>query len=97
MRIMVRYYGWVTYQTDKHGEEFTAPDQTTVRQLLSLVEQKYGPKIRRLCFPFGEDDRVMITINRSDLNDKQLFPQGLDTEIKQGDVVGFIGPRVAGG
>lgn len=92
MKITVRYYGWLTWETDKHFEEINIDSGTTVRQVIDWAAEKYGPKIKQLVYLFGEDGQVAATLNRFDLNDRETFPQGLETPFAEGDVLSLIGP-----
>lgn len=92
MKVMVRYYGWVNYETNKHFEEFVLEDDTSIHSLIELVAKKYGSKVKDLCLPGGETGQAAVTINRQDLNDRNIFPEWLDTRIRENDIVSLLGP-----
>jgi molybdopterin converting factor small subunit len=92
MKIMVRYYGFITYETNKHYEEINVDAGITVKGLFDKLTLQYGSRIRELCFPDGEMRQSSITVNRQDLNDKKLFPAGLDSVLQENDIVALIGP-----
>lgn len=96
MKIMVRYYGSIAYQTNKHNEELTIEDGMTIRNLFDQLVTRYGTRIRDLCFPTGEMRQCVVTINRQDLNNSLMFPDGLDTVIKENDTVALIGALSGG-
>lgn len=92
MKIMVRYYGYLTRETNKHYEEINVDDGTTIRTLFDKLVIQYGTRIRELCVPKGELRQSSVTVNRQDLRDSRLFPEGMDTVVQEGDIVALIGP-----
>ncbi|MGI6686323.1 MAG: MoaD/ThiS family protein [Bacillota bacterium] len=89
MRITVRYYGLVTYVTDRHYQELEVPEGSTLGQIIDLVVVRYGEKIRKMIFLLNQ---ITVTINRLDINDISIFPKGLDTRLTNGDIVSILGP-----
>jgi molybdopterin converting factor small subunit len=90
MHITVRYYGRITHVTLKHRDELEVEEGLTLRQLNDMVSKRYGKKAIEWCLP--RPNTALISINREDINDKEIFPDWLDTEIKEGDIVAYIGP-----
>ena len=90
MHITVRYYGRLTHVTMKHRDEMIVDEGLTLRQLNDIVTSRYGKDPVNWCLP--RPNVAWISINREDINDKNIFPDWLDTELKEGDIVGYIGP-----
>lgn len=92
MIITARYYGFLSSLTKKLMEEISLPEEATVSDLIALLEKKYGYKFRQLCFIrplYSEKDYLNIFVNTKDLNNLKLFPDGLNTLLKEGDIVSF--------
>ena len=92
MRITARYYAFVSSVTKKLMEELEVPEGTTVAGLIEMLTATYGPKFRKLCYIrplYSERDYFNINVNTKDLNDAKTFPDGLDTVLKDGDIVTF--------
>lgn len=92
MQIIVRYYGHLSHIAGHLKDEFEVEDGTTLKSLTDLVVKRYGQDIIKWCFPKGRDQIAWISINRYDVNDKKVFPDWIDTKLKEGDVVAYIGP-----
>jgi molybdopterin converting factor small subunit len=92
MRITARYYGFFSKVTGKLYETLEADDELAVKDLIEILARSYGYKFSRLCFirPLYSDREYMnICLNFLDLNSQQKFPLGLDTRLKEGDLVSF--------
>ncbi|MFZ5634053.1 MAG: MoaD/ThiS family protein [Bacillota bacterium] len=92
MRITLRYYGFVSSLTKKIHEEMTVGDSITVQGLIDCLTARYGYKFKDLCFikPLYSDRFYCnANLNNHDINDKKIYPGGLNTILKEGDVVSF--------
>jgi molybdopterin converting factor small subunit len=92
MRITARYYGFFSTLTKKLYEPVEVADSLKVKDLIEVLAKIYGYKISRLCFIrplYSERDYVNINLNFQDLNSAQKYPEGLQTELNDGDMVSF--------
>jgi molybdopterin converting factor small subunit len=92
MQITARYYGFFSTVTRKLYEPVEVDDESAVKDLIEVLARNYGYKFSRLCFIrplYSDRDYVNICLNFLDLNSLQKFPQGLDTRLKEGDLVSF--------
>ena len=91
MAVTVRIPAVLRGITQGAGEvECTSPH---VRGLLTELESRYPGMKDRLCEPDGQVRRfVNVYVNREDIR----FLQGLNTPLKDGDVVSIV-PAIAGG
>lgn len=92
MQITARYYGFFSKVTGKLYETLEVDDEVAVKDLIEILARSYGYKFSRLCFirPLYSDREYMnICLNFLDLNSQQKFPLGLDTRLKEGDLVSF--------
>lgn len=92
MLITVRYYGFVSSLTGRLHEKINLPDGITVRETIEVLTSRYGYKFKELCFLKPLYSRVSycnINLNARDLNDQRIYPAGLDTVLKDGDVLSF--------
>ena len=67
-------------------------DELAVKDLIEVLARSYGYKFSRLCFIrplYSDREYVNICLNFLDLNSQQKFPLGLDTRLKEGDLVSF--------
>lgn len=92
MQITARYYGFFSTVTRKLYEPVEVDDESAVKDLIEVLARSYGYKFSRLCFirPLYSDREYMnICLNFLDLNSLQKFPLGLETRLKEGDLVSF--------
>lgn len=92
MKITARYYGFFSTVTRKLYEPVEVDDGLAVKDLIEVLARSYGYKFSRLCFIrplYSEKEYANICLNFLDLNSLQKFPQGLDTRLKEGDLVSF--------
>ncbi len=92
MQITARYYGFFSKVTGKLYEPIEVDDGLAVKDLIEVLARSYGYKFSRLCFIrplYSDREYVNICLNFLDLNSLQKFPLGLDTRLKEGDLVSF--------
>ncbi len=92
MQITARYYGFFSTVTRKLYEVLEVDDEIAVKDLIEVLARIYGYKFSRLCFIrplYSDRDYVNICLNFLDLNSLQKFPLGLETRLKEGDLVSF--------
>jgi hypothetical protein len=92
MQITARYYGFFSKVTGKLYEPVEVDDELAVKDLIEILARSYGYKFSRLCFIrplYSDREYLNICLNFLDLNSLQKFPQGLETRLKEGDLVSF--------
>lgn len=92
MQITARYYGFFSTVTRKLYEPVEVSEESAVKDLIEVLARIYGYKFSRLCFIrplYSDRDYVNICLNFLDLNSLQKFPLGLETRLKEGDLVSF--------
>lgn len=92
MRIIARYYGFFSTITKKLYEPVEIADGLKIKDLVEALTKSYGYKFNRLCFIrplYSEKDFMNISLNYQDLNNAQKYPLGLNTDLKEGDMVSF--------
>lgn len=92
MQVTARYYGFFSTVTGRLFEKISIPEKFKVRDLIEKQVRRYGFKFRNLCFIrplYSEREYINIYINTLDLNDRGKFPSGLDTPLREGDIVSF--------
>ena len=92
MQITARYYGFFSMVTGKLYEPVEVDDELAVKELIEILARSYGYKFSRLCFIrplYSDREYLNICLNFMDLNSRQKFPQGLNTRLKEGDLVSF--------
>lgn len=92
MQITARYYGFFSKVTGKLYEALEVGDELAVRGLIEDLDRSYGYKFSRLCFIrplYSDREYLNICLNFLDLNSLQKFPQGLNTRLKEGDLISF--------
>ena len=92
MQVTARYYGFFSRVTGKLYEALEVGDELAVKGLIEVLERSYGYKFSRLCFIrplYSDREYLNICLNFLDLNSLQKFPQGLNTRLKEGDLVSF--------
>lgn len=96
MKLTMRYYGFFSTLTKKLQEqldlEYEVLNEISVRILVDKLTQTYGYKFGNLCFIrplYSDRDYVNIYLNTQDLNNISLFPNGLNTIVKDGDIITF--------
>jgi molybdopterin converting factor small subunit len=92
MQITARYYGFFSTVTRKLYEAMEVDNELAVKDLIELLAGSYGYRFSRLCFIrplYSDREYVNVCLNFLDLNSQQKFPLGLDTRLKEGDLVSF--------
>lgn len=92
MQITARYYGFFSTVTRKLYEPVEVDDESAVKDLIEVLARSYGYKFSRLCFIrplYSDREYANICLNFLDLNSLQKFPLGLETRLKEGDLVSF--------
>ena len=92
MQVTARYYGFFSRVTGKLYEPVEVGDELAVKDLIEILDRSYGYKFSRLCFIrplYSDREYLNICLNFLDLNSLQKFPQGLNTRLKEGDLVSF--------
>ena len=92
MQITARYYGFFSKVSGKLYEPVEVDDELAVKDLIEILAKSYGYKFSRLCFIrplYSDREYLNICLNFLDLNSLQKFPQGLNTRLKEGDLVSF--------
>ena len=92
LKFTARYYGFFSTITRKLDESLEIGDDCSVSDLIEKLTGIYGFKFRKHCFIrplYSEKDYTNIYINTQDLNNINIFPDGLNTCIKDRDIVTF--------
>jgi molybdopterin converting factor small subunit len=92
LKFTARYYGFFSTITRKLHEPLEISDHCSVNDLIDKLTGIYGFKFRKLCFIrplYSEKDYINVYINTQDINNPRIFPDGLNTAIKEGDIVTF--------
>ena len=92
MQINARYYGFFSKVTGKLYEPMEVDDELAVKDLIEILARSYGYRFSRLCFIrplYSDREYANICLNFLDINSQQKFPLGLDTRLKEGDLVSF--------
>jgi molybdopterin converting factor small subunit len=92
MQITARYYGFFSKVTGKLYEALEVGDELAVKDLIEILARSYGYKFSRLCFIrplYSDREYLNICLNFLDLNSRQKFSLGLETRLKEGDLVSF--------
>ncbi len=92
MQITARYYGFFSKVTGKLYEPIEVDDGLALKDLIEVLDRSYGYKFSRLCFIrplYSDREYLNVCLNFLDLNSQQKFPLGLDTRLKEGDLVSF--------
>jgi molybdopterin synthase sulfur carrier subunit len=94
MKVKVRFFTSLREITGKKVEEVQLQGIITVEELLTQLSAKYGKKFME--YLYNEKGKVYdylsILVNGKSTN----LLQGLDTELREGDVVAIL-PPVGGG
>ena len=92
MLIEIRYYGFFSSLTSKMFEKTEIKEGATMAELVDKLTNRFGYKFNKLCFIrplYSNKDYLNICINTLDLNMSKKFPDGIKTELKDGDIVSF--------
>jgi len=90
--VTARYYGFFSKVTGKISEVLDVADDSTVKNLVNDLAEGYGYRFEQLCFIrplYSDRDYANLCLNTLDLNIAKKFPEGLDTRLREGDVVSF--------
>ena len=92
MKVTARYYGFFSNVTSRLSEDLEVAEGSTIKALISFLGGRYGYKFERLCFIrplYSDRDYANLCINTLDVNSAKKFPSGLETSLKEGDVISF--------
>jgi molybdopterin converting factor small subunit len=92
MQITARYYGFFSTVTRKLYEPLDVDDGLSVKDLIGILESSYGYRFMRLCFIrplYSDREYANVCLNHLDLNVTHKFPRGIDTVLREGDIVSF--------
>jgi len=94
MKVEVKFFTSLREITGKKADEIQLQNIITVKELLTLLSEKYGKKFREYIYnKKGKvQDFLSFLVNGRNIN----VLQGFDTELKQGDIIAII-PPVGGG
>ena len=94
MKVEIRFFTTLREITGKRLEEIQFQNPITVEELLTRLSKKYGREFRE--YLYNEKGKVhsylSILVNGKSTN----VLQGLDTKLKEGDVIAIL-PPVGGG
>jgi len=94
MKVKVRFFTRLREITNKREDEIAVVDDTTVGNLLKLLEEKYGSEFRDYVRNKRGDFRDNLQYLINGKNARSL--QGFGTGLKEGDTMAII-PPVGGG
>ncbi|HDQ07147.1 MAG TPA: MoaD/ThiS family protein [Candidatus Bathyarchaeota archaeon] len=94
MKVEVKFFTSLREITGKKVDEIQLQTAITVKELLTLLSEKYGKNFREYVYDKqGKvQDYLSFLVNGKNIN----VLQGFDTELKQEDIVAII-PPVGGG
>ena len=94
MKIAIRFFGALRAAIGSRQIDLElGPARTTVGDLPEILNERYGEKVSKLLQGKEESfDYLRVLINGQD----QLVIQGLETELKDGDIVTLL-PPLSGG
>ena len=94
MKIAIRFFGALRAAIGSRQIDLElGPARTTVGDLPEILNERYGEKVSKLLQGKEESfDYLRVLINGQD----QLIIQGLETELKDGDIVTLL-PPLSGG
>jgi len=100
-KVTCKYFTTVLSITRKDEEIFEVAKGTTVEKFLDTVIKKYGDKFSKNVYSEGTINgkpykTPNIYLNKSRIQWVQDFPEGLQTKLKDGDILWF-GLIVGGG
>ena len=93
MRIKARFFTRIRELTDKREDEVETGEGFTLRELLRLLEERYGEEFRSYIKErAGTQGGIQFLINGRNAS----FLKGLGTVLKEGDVVALLPPSSGG-
>jgi len=94
LRVKVRYFTTLRELAGSSEEELVMKDGATLADLIETVASKYGREARNYLYEKGKvDPSIYFLINGK--NSHTL--SGLDTKLRNGDIVAIIPPIGGGG
>lgn len=96
INVSVRYLVNFSLVTGKKKEDLLIPENSTVKDLLDMLVEKYGDSLRKEIFSLGTDEikpHVLILLNGRSLDQ---FKEKLGTVLGYGDSVIFTFPVTGG-
>ena len=94
MRVKVRYFATLRELAESAEEEIKIEDDGTLDDLIEKVTSKYGKKARNLLRLYHKEADQSIYFFINGTNARML--SGVDTKLKEGDIIAII-PPVGGG
>jgi molybdopterin synthase sulfur carrier subunit len=94
MKIQVKFFTTLREITGKKGEEIELSSTITIKELLTRLSKEYGTEFMNYLYDEKGNIRshIQILINGRGID---VF-QGLETKLKEGDVIAIF-PPVGGG
>ena len=94
MKVEVRFFTSLREITGKKTEEIQLNDAVTVKELLTMLSNRYGKEFRDYVYNRKGEVQGFLSflVNGKNIN----VLEGFDTKLKQGDVVAIL-PPVGGG
>jgi molybdopterin synthase sulfur carrier subunit len=94
MKVEVKFFTSLREITGKKMDEIQLQSAITVKELLTLLSEKYGEKFREYVYNKERkvQDYLSFLVNGININ----VLQGFDTKLKEGDIIAII-PPVGGG
>lgn len=94
MKVTVKFFTTLREMTNKREEEIEVSDPLTVKELLSYLSEKYGPKF--VDYVYDEKGKARSYLQFL-INGRSItMLQGFETKLKDGDKFAII-PPVGGG
>jgi len=87
-KVIVKYLSFFREMAGKEKEEFSLPEEATVKTLLDELTKKYGDSWKELVDPDKPpEEGLLITVNSSLLK----LPADLELKLRDGDqvIIGF--------
>lgn len=90
--ITIRYYGFINSVTGRLYEKFKLKEGNTVGEAIEILTLRYGYKFKELCYIkplYSKISYCNVNLNAKDINDKKIYPHGLNTILNEGDTLSF--------
>jgi len=94
MKVEVKFFTSLREITGKKTDEIQLQDTITVKELLTMLSEKYGKNFHEYIYNKNGKVQAFLSflVNGKNIN----VLEGLDTKLKQGDTVAIL-PPVGGG
>lgn len=93
-KVEVKFYAMLRETTGTKKEVITFEAKASVGDLINLLVERYGDEFRRYIYDHGKLIRDYISLMLNGININSL--EGLDTLLRDGDVLAIL-PPVGGG